>query len=91
MVLFGIPALASIGASQVIQIVAAMSGTLGNLQYGSIDFGIAATVTLFEVAGVMAGVRMAHAVDPALLRKSVAVLCLVVGTALIVRELGGLQ
>lgn len=91
MVLFGFPALVSIGASQVIQIVAAISGTLGNLNYGSIDFGIAAAVTLFEMAGVLVGVRMAHAVDPALLRKSVAVLCLVVGTALIVRELGGLQ
>ena len=91
MVLFGFPALVSIGASQVIQIVAAISGTLGNLNYGSIDFGIAAAVTLIEIAGVIVGVRMAHAVDPALLRKFVAVLCLVVGIALIVRELGGLQ
>lgn len=91
MVLFGFPALLSIGASQAIQIVAAISGTLGNLKYGSIDFGIAATVTLFVMAGVMVGARMAHAVDAALLRKAVAVLCLVVGTALIVRELGGLQ
>ncbi|MBA2548776.1 MAG: sulfite exporter TauE/SafE family protein [Burkholderiaceae bacterium] len=91
MVLFGFPALVAIGTSQVIQIVAAISGTLGNLKFGSIDFGIAATVTLIEMAGVMAGVRIAHAVDGALLRKAVAVLCLVVGTTLIVRELGGLQ
>jgi uncharacterized membrane protein YfcA len=91
MVLFGFPALVSIGASQVIQIVAAISGTLGNLKYGSIDFEIAATVTLLELAGVVVGVRMAHAVDAAVLHKSVAVLCLVVGIALIVRELGGLR
>ena len=91
LVLCGFPALVSIGASQVIQIAAAMSGTLGNLQYGSIDFGIAATVTLLELAGVLVGVRMAHAVDPAVLRIFVAVLCLVVGTALIVRELGALH
>ena len=91
LVLCGFPALVSIGASQVIQIAAAISGTLGNLQYGSIDFGIAATVTLLELAGVLVGVRMAHAVDPAVLRISVAVLCLVVGTALIVRELGVLR
>jgi uncharacterized membrane protein YfcA len=91
MVLFGFPALVSIGVSQVIQIVAAVSGTLGNLRYGSIDFGVAATVTLCEVAGALVGVRLAHAVDASLLRKGVAVLCVVVGTALIIRELGGLR
>ena len=91
MVLFGFPALVSIGASQVIQIVAALSGTLGNLRFGSIDFGIAAMVTLLELAGVMVGVRLAHAVDGAVLRKFVAVLCLVVGIALVLRELGGLH
>ena len=89
MVLFGFPALVSIGVSQVIQIVAAISGTLGNLRYGSIDFGIAATVTLLEIAGALVGVRLAHAVDATVLRKFVAVLCLVVGFALVVRELGG--
>lgn len=88
MVLFGFPALTSIGTSQVIQIVAAVSGTLGNLKYGSIDFGIAATVTLLEIAGVLLGVRIVHAVNANLLRKFVAVLCVVVGIALIARELG---
>lgn len=91
MVLFGFPALVSIGASQVLQIVAAASGTLGNLRFGSIDFGVAAIVTLVELAGVIVGVRLAHAVDAAVLRKGVAVLCLVVGTWLVIRELGGLH
>jgi uncharacterized membrane protein YfcA len=89
MVLSGFPALVSIGVSQVIQIVAATSGTLGNLRYGAIDFGVAAIVTVVEVAGVLAGVRIAHAVDADVLRKGVAVLCLVVGGALVWRELGG--
>ena len=88
MVLFGFPALVSIGTSQVIQIVAAVSGTLGNLKYGTIDLGIAATVTLLEVAGVLLGARIAHAINANLLRKFVAVLCIVVGFALIARELG---
>jgi len=89
MVLFGFPALVSIGVSQVLQIVAAASGTLGNLSFGSIDFGVAAVVTLLELAGVIVGVRLAHAVDGGILRKFVAILCLVVGTALVIRELGG--
>jgi uncharacterized membrane protein YfcA len=91
MVLFGFPALVSIGVSQVIQIVAAISGTFGNLHYGTIDIGVAAAVTIFEIAGVLLGVRVAHAVDAAVLRRLVAVLCLVVGPALIIRELGGLH
>ena len=91
MVLFGFSALVSIGVSQVIQIVAAISGTLGNLRYGSIDFTVAAMVTLLELAGVLVGVRLAHAVDGGVLRKFVSVLCLVVGIALVVRELGGLN
>jgi uncharacterized protein len=91
MVLFGFPALVSIGASQVLQIVAAISGTLGNLRFGSIDFEVAAVVTLVEIVGAVTGVRLAHAVDATLLRKFVAVLCLVVGTALVIRELGRLR
>ncbi len=90
MVLCGFPALTAIGTSQVIQIVAAASGSLGNLRYGTIDFGIAATVTLVEIAGVLLGARIAHAVDAAVLRKLVAVLCIVVGVALIAAELGWL-
>ena len=89
MVLLGFPALVSIGVSQAIQIVAAVSGTLGNLRYGTIDFNVAAIVTVAELAGVLVGVRIAHAVDANVLRKGVAVLCLVVGAALVWRELGG--
>ena len=85
----GFPALVSIGVSQVIQIVAAISGTLGNLRYGTIDFAVAGIVTIAELAGVLIGVRVAHAVDANVLRKGVAVLCLVVGGALVWREFGG--
>jgi hypothetical protein len=88
MVLCGFPALTSIGTSQVIQIAAALSGTLGNLKYGAIDFRVAATVTLLEIAGVLVGARVVHAVNANLLRKFVALLCIVVGVGLIVRELG---
>ena len=90
MVLCGFPALTAIGTSQVIQIVAAASGTLGNLKYGTIDFGIASTVTLLEIGGVLLGARIVHAVNAALLRKFVAVLCIVVGGGLMAREFGWL-
>jgi uncharacterized protein len=87
MVLFGFPALASIGASQVIQIIAAVSGTLGNLTFGSIDFALALPVTGAEVAGVFGGAAAAHAVNQLVLRRFVGVLCIPVGLFLIARAL----
>jgi uncharacterized protein len=90
MVLFGFPALASIGASQVIQIIAALSGTLGNLQYGTINFRIAAAVTLLEIAGVFFGARIVHAVNAESLKRAVAILCIVTGIFLAARILGWL-
>lgn len=88
MVLFGFPALLSIGTSQVIQIIAAVSGTLGNLSFGTIDFTIAAVVTVLEIAGVYVGARIAHAVSPGPLKRFVAWLCIAVGIFLMVRAPG---
>lgn len=87
MVLCGFPALSSIGASQVIQIIAAVSGTLGNLRFGSVNFPLAAAVTVLEIAGVFVGVRIVHAVDAGLVKRFVAVLCIVVGLFLVGRTL----
>ena len=87
MVLFGFPARTAIGASQVIQILAAVSGSIGHLAQGHVDLRLAALLTVFEVAGVWLGVRSAHAVDPGLLRRAVGVLCLLVGATLVVRVL----
>jgi hypothetical protein len=86
MVLCGFPALASIGVSQVIQIIAAVSGTLGNLSFGAVDFTIAAVVTILEIAGVYVGARIAHAVSPGPLKWFVAWLCIAVGLFLIVHS-----
>ena len=87
MVLLGFPALTSIAASQVIQVLAAASGSVANLLHGQVDFRLAAGLTLFEVAGVWFGTRLAHAVDPRVLRRAVALLCIVVGALLLARTL----
>lgn len=88
MVLCGFPPLASIGASQVLQTIVAISGTAGNLRFGVVNFKIAALVTLIEIGGVFVGVRIAHTVNAAALGRSVAVLCVVIGLFLIARALG---
>ncbi len=87
MVLSGFPALTAIGVSQVIQIVGATSGTLGNLRYGSIDFGVAGLITPFEIGGVFFGAHIAHIVDAQILKKFVGILCILVGAVFLFRTI----
>ncbi len=87
LVLCGFPALSAIGASQVIQIVASVSGSVAHLAHGSVDLRLAVLLTAFEVLGVVVGVRLAHAVDARWLRRGVGLLCIAVGAGLLVRLL----
>lgn len=87
MVLLGFPTLGAIGASQVIQILAALSGSAGYLARDLVDLHLAAGLVLFEIAGVWLGVQLAHRVDARHLRSFVGVLCIVVGSALLLRAL----
>ncbi|KAF3996511.1 sulfite exporter TauE/SafE family protein [Glaciimonas immobilis] len=87
LLLFGFSPLSAIGASQVIQILAAISGTLGNLRYGTIDFQLAAVLIIVELLGVHLGVRIVHALNPRTLRSAVAIFCVLVSAGLILRSL----
>jgi uncharacterized membrane protein YfcA len=88
MVALGFPILPTIGASQVVQIFAALSGTFGNLQYGVINFKTGALVVTLEAVGVVIGVRIGHAANLQLVRCFVGALCVVVGSGLLARSLG---
>lgn len=87
MMALGFVPLAAIGASQVLQIVVAVSGTAGNLRFGSIDFATAAWVSPLLLLGVALGVRAAHAVSVMVLRRMAAGLCIVVGLFMLIRTL----
>lgn len=87
MVLFGFSILTAIGVGQVLQIVGALSGTIANLQMGTIDFGLASFICVFEIVGVLLGAYLLHRMDSALIKKMVGTLCLVAGFALIFRTL----
>ena len=89
MIMFGFRPLMSIGAGQVIQIVAALSGTLGNLRYGRIDLSLVPLIASFQVLGVLLGVKIVHAVNVALVRQFVAWLCVAVGVGLLANALFG--
>ncbi len=87
MVLAGFAPLAAVATGQVLQIVAAAFGTAGNLAYGAIDFRMAAWIAAFQLAGVAAGVRAAHAVSVGTLRRLAGALCILVGAAMLWRYL----
>jgi uncharacterized membrane protein YfcA len=87
MLIFGFMPLAAIGTSQVLQIVVAASGTLGNLQHGAVDFMSAAWVALFAMAGVVVGAHTAQAASALVQRRMVAGLCIAVGVFMLVRAL----
>jgi len=79
--------LTAVATSQVLQIVAATSGSIGNLRHEFIDFRIAVLVTAFELVGVMIGVRLAHAASALALRRLAGVLCVATGGLLLMRSL----
>lgn len=85
MVLCGFSILTSIGVGQVLQIVGAVSGSLANLKYGTIDYGLAAFISAFEIFGVLLGAYIIHRIDIELIKKFVGALCLIAGCAFIVR------
>ncbi len=87
MLVLGFAPLSAVGAGQVLQIVAALFGTLGYLQYGSIDFLLAGWIVLFELAGLASGARAAHAASALVLRRAAAALCVLAGVAMLARAL----
>jgi len=87
MVILGYAPLTAVATSQVLQIVAATSGSIENLRHAFIDFRIAAVVTVFELFGVIVGVRLAHIASALALRRLAGALCVVAGGLLLARTL----
>lgn len=79
--------LTAVATSQVLQIVAATSGSLENYRNGFIDFEVALLVTVFELLGVIAGVRLAHVASAFVLRRLAGALCVITGGLLLARAL----
>jgi len=79
--------LTAVATSQVLQIVAATSGSLENYRNGFIDFEVALLVAVFELLGVIAGVRLAHVASAFVLRRLAGALCVITGGLLLARAL----
>ena len=87
MMVSGFSPLLTIGTSQVLQIVSAMSGSIANLRYGDIQWSLVTWITIGELVGVVAGVRLAHAMDSRTLKRGAGLICLTVGSWLLIHNL----
>lgn len=90
MIALGFSPLTAVATGQVLQVAAASSGTVGNIANGSIHFQTAAWLTVVQLFGLALGVRAAHRLKTAHLRRMVAVVCLAVGGFLFARSVADL-
>ena len=87
MMVAGFPPLLTVGTSQVLQIVSSTSGTIANISYGDIQWRLVASITAAELAGVIVGTKLAHAVGANTLRRGAGLICLTVGSWLLIQNL----
>jgi uncharacterized membrane protein YfcA len=77
------PFLATVGASQVLQLAASASGAAAYGRDGAIAASLLALIVPVQLAGIWAGVRLAHRLDVRLARRAIAALGVVVGGLLV--------
>jgi uncharacterized membrane protein YfcA len=87
MVILRYAPLTAVATSQVLQIVAATSGSMVHVTSDFVDFRVALIITIFELLGVIVGVRLAHVARPVVLRRLAAALCILSGGLLLLRTL----
>jgi len=87
MVILGYVPLSAVATSQVLQIVAATSGSLENIRHGFVHWETAALITVFELLGLILGVRLAHVASALVLRRLAGALCVITGGLLLARSL----
>ncbi|MGW4487720.1 sulfite exporter TauE/SafE family protein [Amycolatopsis sp. NPDC004368] len=73
LVVAGLPMLEALAAAQVQSVVIAGAGSLGYLVHGAIDWRLAAVVGVPELAGVVLGWKIAHALPTKRLRAALVV------------------
>jgi uncharacterized membrane protein YfcA len=75
-----VPVLTAVGLSQAIQIPIGVAATLGNVVYGQLNLELGGLLAASLTAGTWYGARRAHVVRRETLRRTVAVLLVVVGS-----------
>lgn len=83
MIGLGFSFLATVAASQVLQLVASASGAAAYWRDGSIAASFLALIVPLQLAGIWAGVRLAHRVDVRVARRAIAALGVLIGGLLV--------
>lgn len=92
LIVLGFPPIATIAAGQMYSVAVSLTGSIGNFQYGAIDWEVGITTSLLQTVGMFAGVYYANRANTQMLRKMVAWVCLSMGSIILVRsvlEIGG--
>ena len=87
MLAFKFSPLLTIGIAQVIQVIAAVSGSIANIMNNAVDFKIVAFILPFELVGIWIGVAIAHRTRVERLKKAAAWLCILVGVYMTAKSL----
>ncbi len=91
LVWFHLPVRLVVGLGQIIQVPISIMATVGNLRTGMVDLQLALWLTLLLSVGVVVGGWIAHRLPEHRLRRTVAVLLVVVGAGLLLRLALGLR
>jgi len=81
----GLPVLESLACAQAQSVVVATAGTAGYLIHGTIDWPLAALVGFPELAGVLAGWKIARALPTRVLRNALVVTLLALAVYLVIQ------
>ena len=79
--------LIAVGTGQVVQIAAALSGSLNNWSHDTIQYSLAVPVTAAELIGVVAGVKLAHVAGAKHLRYGAAILCILSAVGMVAKSM----
>jgi uncharacterized membrane protein YfcA len=82
----GLPMPAAVGTSLVVIVFNSVAGFAGYASHVEVDLRLVAAVAGCAIAGSFAGARLAHAVDPASLRRAFAGFVLAMACGILVRE-----
>ena len=81
------PVLAAVGLAQAVQIPIALSATIGNFAYGSVNVPLGMFLGVILAVGVVVGARLIHHLPKAQVTRIVAVFLVAVGILILVKLL----
>lgn len=85
MIAMGYAPIVSIAVAQPLQLVAGVSGSIVFMLNGSVDYGMAAWVTILELIGLYTGICLAYRMNAKSLRIFISALCIATSLYLFVR------